>query len=61
MSSLYSCAVSLTGSPALVTLPERVSRRMSPAISSDEALPDARRISARRRAISSSVWNGLAR
>ena len=48
------------GSPARVTLPDRVSRRMSPAFSSDEALPDARRISARRRAISSSVWNGLA-
>ena len=29
---MYSCAVSFTGSPALVTLPERVSRRMSPAI-----------------------------
>jgi hypothetical protein len=33
----------------LVTLPERVSSRTSPAISSDEALPDARRMSARSR------------
>jgi hypothetical protein len=35
-----------------------VSSRTSPAISSELVLPDARRISARRRAISSSVWNG---
>lgn len=59
--NLYSCAVSLTGWPSSVTRPERVSSRTSPTVSSDEALPDARRMSARKRAISSSVWKGLAR
>ena len=29
---MYSCAVSFTGSPSSVTLPERVSRRTSPAV-----------------------------
>ena len=54
-------AVSFTGSPASVTRPDRVSSRTSPAIISALALPDARRMSARSRAISSAVWNGLAR
>ena len=44
---MYSWAVSFTGSPSSVTLPERVSRRMSPAVISDEAIPAERRISAR--------------
>ena len=57
----YSWDVSFAGTPSTVTRPAFVSSRTGPHTISALAWPAERRISARSRASSSSIWNGFAR